>query len=355
MNRNNRVLYQARGLPVLQNRVYETREEALACPTGDVTLVQDPATGLVHNADFRPEAIVYDENYNNEQSLSQVFQNHLHDVADIIGRTLGRKKLVEIGCGKGYFLELLLEKGFDITGYDPAYVGNNPRIEKRQFDPSIGTQAKGLILRHVLEHMKSPWEFLRAIREANGGGGLIYIEVPCLDWILEHKAWFDIFYEHVNYFRMVDFRNMFDDLMDFGWVFGGQYIYIVADLSTLRLDSKNAIVNAKFPSGFGDEAMGLGKLEGEADDAVVWGASSKGVVFSLLEQRRNRNIAFAVDINPVKQGKYLPVTGLEVLSPEDCKKVLPAGSVIYVMNSNYLPEIRGMTNNEYTYVSVDNV
>ena len=28
---------------------------------------------------------------------------------------MGTKELVEVGCGKGFFLELLSEKGFDIT------------------------------------------------------------------------------------------------------------------------------------------------------------------------------------------------------------------------------------------------
>src|SRR3546814_9608010 len=61
----------------------------------------------------------------------------------------------------------------------------------------------------------------------------IYIEVPCFDWIVEHSAWFDVFYEHVNYFRLADLRAMFGTVHEAGHLFGGQYLYIVADLSTL--------------------------------------------------------------------------------------------------------------------------
>ena len=32
---------------------------------------------------------------------------------------------------------------------------------------------------------------------------------------------------------------------------------------------------------------------------------------------------------------------------------LPAGATLYVMNSNYLEEIKQMSNNAYRYVSVD--
>ena len=89
------------------------------------------------------------------------------------------------------------------------------------------------LLRHVLEHIQDPVSFLAEIANANQGGQ-IYIEVPCFDWILEHKAWFDLFYEHVNYFRLDDLRRMFGTVHEAGHLFGGQYLYVVADLASLR-------------------------------------------------------------------------------------------------------------------------
>ena len=62
-----------------------------------------------------------------------------------------------------------------------------------------------------------------------------------------------------------------------------------------------------------------------------------------------------VDINPAKQGRYLPLTGIRVSSPEEAMEKLPRGSKIYVMNSNYLEEIRVITSNKYEYVGVDYV
>ena len=64
---------------------------------------------------------------------------------------------------------------------------------------------------------------------------MIYIEVPCFDWIIEHGAWFDIFYEHVNYFRLDDFRRAFGKVIHAGRSFGGQYLSVIADLDTLRV------------------------------------------------------------------------------------------------------------------------
>jgi len=37
---------------------------------------------------------------------------------------------------------------------------------------------------------------------------LIYIEVPCFDWICLHRSWFDVFYQHFN-FRLADFDRVF--------------------------------------------------------------------------------------------------------------------------------------------------
>jgi len=142
----------------------------------------------------------------------------------------------------------------------------------------------------------------------------IYIEVPCLDWILEHRAWFDIYYEHVNYFRMSDFHRMFGDILFSSHTFGGQYISLVADLGTLK---------------------------------------KPRVIFALMKSRLGQPIDTVIDINPAKQGRYLPVTGLLIQSPEEALADFPEGGTIHVMNSNYLDEIRNMTGNKYKYVLVD--
>ncbi|AOB33599.1 methyltransferase [Bordetella sp. H567] len=344
------ILYEQRDFPVFQNRMYATRAAARQCPKGDIRLAQDPNTGIVANLAFRPELMVYDEHYQNEQGNSPSFQRHLADVGDIVERLLGRQSLVEVGCGKGYFLETLADRGCDIAGFDPAYEGENPRIRRELFAPSLVGRGAGLILRHVLEHIQDPLPFLRQLAQANGHAGRIYIEVPCLDWILAHKAWFDFFYEHVNYFRLDDFHRIFDRVIESGRIFGGQYLYVVADLGSLR----QALPPAQpvgLPDGFLSSIERLGASRTGA--GVVWGGASKGVIFALLMERRGRAIDTIIDINPAKQGKYIAATGLQVSTPEAALGGLPAGAPIYVMNSNYLPEIKDMTGNAYTYIGVD--
>jgi hypothetical protein len=78
------------------------------------------------------------------------------------------------------------------------------------------------------------------------------------------------------------------------------------------------------------------------------------VTYSLLKSRHGQPVDMVIDINPAKQGKFLPATGLMVQSPEHALAKLPHGSTIYVMNSNYLEEIRMLSHNAYTYVGIDN-
>jgi len=75
----------------------------------------------------------------------------------------------------------------------------------------------------------------------------------------------------------------------------------------------------------------------------------------LLRERIGAPITTVIDVNPAKQGKYLPATGLRVQSPEEALPFLPTGATIYVMNSNYLPEIIEMSNHAYRYIGIDNV
>ena len=346
------VIFEVEQLPVFQNRMYDSEEEAQCCPKGDIRLVESLRTGLVYNESFRSELMQYDDHYQNEQAVSEVFRLHLKSVMQIIANAMGRKSIVEVGCGKGFFLEMLLDDGFEARGFDPTYEGSNSRVIKEYYSARHGVRADGLVLRHVLEHIQDPVGFLMKLKDANGGGGKIYIEVPCFDWICEQRAWFDIFYEHVNYFRLSDFHRMFGIVYESGHLFGDQYLYVVAELSSLKHPEFDEEARVTFPNNF---MSGLADSYdvGQGREVVVWGGASKGVIFSLLLQRAGLGVDAVIDINPAKQGKYLPASGLQVQAPEEILKHLGDRSIIFVMNSNYLQEIKAMTADKFEYVSID--
>jgi SAM-dependent methyltransferase len=351
-----REIYRAEQLPVLQNRMFASAEAARSCARGDVVLVQSAATGLIFNRAFRPELVEYDADYQNEQGLSGAFARHLDSIVDVVRRHFEGASLVEVGCGKGLFLERLLAAGFDVTGLDPTYEGTNPRVIREFFTPEVGIRADGLVLRHVLEHVPDPHAFLAGLREANGGGGKIYIEVPCLDWIADHHAWFDVFYEHVNYFRRVDFERLFGTVHEAGHSFAGQYLSVVADLATLRAPRRPADDVFELPPGFLaaiDESRARLRAKGDASARAIWGGASKGVIFALLMERAGVRIDTVIDINPAKQGRYLAATGLRVQSPEEAMAHLPAGADVFVMNSNYRDEIEALTAHRFNCITIE--
>jgi hypothetical protein len=349
---NNRLLYERDGLPIFQNRMYETRAEALNAPQGTVRLVEDLATGLVHNIAFEPDRVVYDEHYQNEQSHSQKFSDHLEEVAGIVSANLGHKDIIEVGCGKGHFVDMMSARGADITGFDPAYEGSNPAIRKVAFGAGDQMSGEGIVLRHVLEHIANPVAFLRDIASANGNRGRIYIEVPCFQWIAENRSWFDVFYEHVNYFRLGDFRRMFGSVIESGHLFGGQYIYVVADLSSIRTPVRDPADPADLPPDF---AAGLFNEAGNELPSIIWGGASKGVIYSLSRARAGHPVDAVIDINPAKQGKFLAGTGLLVEPPEAVLGRFPHGTQIAVMNNNYLTEIRQLAGDQFVCIGIDHV
>lgn len=109
---------------------------------------------------------MYDEYYQNEQGVSPAFQKHLERVADIVETRLGKDRLVEVGCGKGYFLRFTLTIcGITSLGFDPAYEGDDPRVRREVFSPGMFDHARGVVLRHVLEHIPQPIDFRAPFRQ----------------------------------------------------------------------------------------------------------------------------------------------------------------------------------------------
>ncbi len=347
-------LYRVEQLPVLQNRMFHSSELAKSCVKGDVVLVQDLETGLIFNQAFQPELIQYDADYQSDIAVSALFRQHLDSVTNVIRSHLWNKSSVEVGCGKGYFLEHLQGLGFEVKGLDPSYEGSNPSILKEYFSPDCGSKADGIIIRHVLEHIQDPIQFLFNIREANGGQGKIYIEVPCFDWICEHCAWFDIYYEHVNYFRLSDFYRMFDLVYESGHMFGDQFLYVVADLSTLKIPRKNSLIAFDFPENFlGTVEYYANKLKAQYTKTAIWGGASKGVIFSVLLERAGAKIDIVVDMNPAKQGKYMAGTGIQINSSSQLINTLSNGADVFVMNGNYLNEIKKITEERLNLILID--
>ncbi len=343
--------------PIHQNRTGATRAEALDCPRGDIALTLCRACGFVFNALFDPTRLCYSLEYESSQEYSALFQGYLDTIVTDLARRydLAEKTVVEIGCGQGAFLERLIEAtggdgvGFD-PSFDPARSGRHERATYIQadYDPThLCAAAEIACARHVIEHVARPAELVASLQRTTASYDAVWIETPRLEWIVEHRAFWDIFYEHCSYFTMPVLANL---LVGRGWritthraMFADQYQWIEAARGT----------SAGEPLGGSDEDL---HQFGAAWDTwraswrerlaawsargpcAVWGAGAKGV--SLLNHLGATSdvVCAVVDVNPNKQGRYVLGTGQPIVAPRALQDL--GIETVIVVNSNYLAEIR---------------
>ena len=75
----------------------------------------------------------------------------------------------------------------------------------------------------------------------------------------------------------------------------------------------------------------------------VWGAGSKGVSFvNLLTDVPPARVL--IDVNPGKQGRYVPGTGQQVVGPEALAET--GVDLVVIMNPNYRSEIETTLRNQ---------
>ena len=350
-------------LPVMQNLVYPSADAALSARRAEFVLASCEHCGFVFNAAFDPNALVYDERYDNRVP-SDVFKGYYASLARHLCQRYGNEGglVVEIGCGKGEFLTVLAREwpngrflGVD-PGYEPpssaAPVSANISFVSEVFKPGLIHEKPSLVVcRHTLEHIPDPVSFLRQIRAALPRDVPVYLEVPDLRWILENQAFWDFCYEHCNYFtseslafvaQLAGFR-----LLSTGVGFESQYLWIEAISSDANPDPQATASAGQILRRYGyDEATQIAqtrvRVEAEARRGVavcLWGMATKGVVFSYLIDADQTLLRHCIDVNSNKQGRYAPGSA-HLIQPPEILRSLSGEILILVMNPNYLNEIR---------------
>lgn len=326
-------------VPVLQNVIVETVDQALSFPVGKLRICHCHHCDFVWNADFDPAAIDYDSKYNNSVQSSGVYLAHQARMAERLLSLPGELVCLEVGCGEGEFLNALNRSGRlrRAIGFDPAHkgvqpLGSNITVLPAYFDEEVAKTLPADInvgcSRHTIEHIPSPRPFIKAIADYVRQHNLpLFLETPDVSWILGNHAFEDFFYEHCSLFSP---RSMAYLLAEFGLqcrvdvVYGGQYMWIEA----LPAPSSSAIAEELC---YWETKVQSLKPEGPV---AIWGGASKGVTFSLLID----GFDCAIDLNQAKQGCFMPVSGMPIVSPETA--IARGVQSIIVMNPNYRDEIR---------------
>lgn len=360
-NKNERIL-KLESVPILQNAPLKCQVDAINVSKGNIDLVICLNCDFVFNRTFDEKLLVYDENYNNNQTFSNVFKEHIESVINKIKiQEECDSIVVEVGCGKGDFLKILSEKhplvkfyGFDTTYVGEDFYNDNVKFVKEYFgDKYLNLQPTYVLSRHVIEHITKPVEFLNGLRNSLAEGMVeIFFETPDIEWIFDNNAFWDIFYEHCTYFTKDSLTYAFEitnfKVSSTENIFNGQYLWVQA--STLNSEEniipKSRILNKARQ--FSDNYYSLvnswkDKLKSISGKTAIWGAGAKGVTFLNILDPNKEYIKYVIDINPDKQGKFIPGTGHEIIGYNELPQEI---TNIVIMNPNYLKEIESIITNK---------
>ncbi|HLA28917.1 MAG TPA: class I SAM-dependent methyltransferase [Syntrophales bacterium] len=152
-----------------------------------------PACSLIHLVRKTEEAddpvSYYRENYYNDyvDDQSERSRTSLNDhILDLIGTNVNKGRLLDIGCGCGFFLSRARSRGWDIRGVDPSeqsiakaqeLIGEAASVGALQ-DVNNGGLFDVVTMINVLDHLRSPDKALASFREVLRPGGLLYLRFP---------------------------------------------------------------------------------------------------------------------------------------------------------------------------------
>ncbi|NNF78713.1 MAG: methyltransferase domain-containing protein [Rhizobiales bacterium] len=359
-------VFKAGELPVNVGEFYDTYSAAIDAPVGAVTLSYCRACGFVHNRKLDTSLDVFRPGYEVALHHSETFRNFITEVAErLVNRfDLRQKQILEIGCGDAYFLKKLAALGANqCTGIDPtistegksAAANGTVRLIRDYFGPAHqNIDADFVCCLSVFEDIPSPGPFLAAVHAlAARRNASLYFEVFNAWRAFEEQEVWSVHYEQCNYFGLNSLQNLFArhgfKIHEAGTCYqGDQYLFIEATPAP-RLEIAPAIppqpdvpeVLRSYEHVFNEKRelwnRRLSRYRNAGERVVVWGTGGKGITF-LNSVSEAHAIEFVAEINPDKQGKYVPGTGQRIVSPEFLAEYQP--HKIIITNALYEVEMK---------------
>jgi 2-polyprenyl-3-methyl-5-hydroxy-6-metoxy-1,4-benzoquinol methylase len=293
-----------------------------------------------------------EEDYYDDYFMGSGERGTLHparvDQADRFVRTfqLQGKQVCDVGCAEGTFCGLLQERGCLVSAVEPSegYRARVAAMGVRVLGQYMTTEAfpehrgtfDAFVTKQVLEHVPDPHDFIRGCRNLLKPGGVGLIDIPSLEMSLEHARFVDFFPDHVSYWSATTLRHLFArnhlEVIQITRVLDGEYLEAwvrrveAPDLSGIQVAADSLrpafarLVQTHLASG---------------RRLAVWGAGGKGVLG--LATVDPRGIAYVVDSDLSKAGRFLPVSHLEVVPPSRLRED-PVDTVV-IAALTYLREI----------------
>jgi SAM-dependent methyltransferase len=279
--------------------------------------------------------------------------------------------VVEIASNDGYLLQYFKVAGIPVLGIEPA--ANCAEAAMAKGIPSIvkffgektarelvaeGKQADLLLGNNVLAHVPDLNDFVKGMKIALKPGGILTMEFPHLQRLVEESQFDTIYHEHFSYFSFTTVEKVFahhgitlfdvDELPTHG---GSLRIYgrHVEDVSKPVSDHVNELREREFRLGyttvdlyrsFSEKVKEVKRnlleflinAKRQGNTIVGYGAPAKGNTLLNYCGVRTDMIDYTVDRSPHKQNHLLPGIRIPIYAPEMIRETRPEYVLILPWN-----------------------
>jgi SAM-dependent methyltransferase len=332
---------------------------------------------LVQLEEFEtPAQIFSDYAYFSSYSVSWLehCRRYTEQMTDMLG--LGaHSRVVELASNDGYLLQYFRDRGIPVLGVEPARnvaevalaKGIPTRVEffGRRTARALAEESRADLLlgNNVLAHVPDLNDFVGGMKILLAPAGTITMEFPHLLRLIEDRQWDTIYHEHFSYFSFLTVSRVFAahglrlfDIEELPTHGGSLRVYGAHDDDAAKPDTDRALEMRERERKAGYERLETYTRYGacvEADKrrilefliglknkgrrVVGYGAPAKGNTLLNYCGVRRDFLDYTVDLNPHKQGRFLPGSHIPIRSPQAIRDDRP--DVVVILPWNLKDEI----------------
>jgi C-methyltransferase C-terminal domain/Putative zinc binding domain/Methyltransferase domain len=310
-----------------------------------------------------PEHIFGDYAY--FSSYSDTWLRHIEAYSDaVVGRfgINGATTVIEIASNDGYLLQYFKKRGIPVLGVEPAE--NVAQVARERGIPTIskffgvetardlvksGKRAGLLVANNVLPHVPDLNDFIGGLKVLLGPQGILTMEFGYLVRLMADNEFDTIYHEHFTYFTFLSVQKALErhglavfDVEELPTHGGALRVYVrhredtskpagtrVEQLSARerQLGTDGLPFYERFPEQVRETKRKLLEFlisaKRQNKSIVGYGAPAKGVTLLNYCGVSTDFLDYTVDINPAKQGHFLPGVSIPIYSPDKIKETRP--------------------------------
>jgi hypothetical protein len=293
---------------------------------------------------------------------------------------LGTEDLVvEVASNDGYLLQYFAEAGIQVLGIEPASGVAEVAIAKgiptvidffgEEIARQLAEKSKPRLMlgNNVLAHVPDIHDFIESFALLIADDGLITFEFPHLLNLIRNNQFDTIYHEHYSYLSVTALKPIFNShglkivdvekLVTHGgsiriFVAKSESIWETQDVVTAILDEESMFdpregavwtslqertLRTKL-----DLVAELVKCRKEGIRVAAYGAAAKGNTLLNYSGINSDLIEYVVDLNPYKQGSFLPGSRIPIVSSQILNENPP--DILLVLPWNIMDEVKVQLN-----------